>query len=135
MPRRGNWRGVFYSAGAVLAELLLISLLFVKESPRERGLPEPLVNPSNLFGQAGEQHRPPSVRSLLATFARSRVFWLVCILSLGMTLVRETFNLWTPTYFTQGVGLGNADAAGKSALFPLFGGISVLLSGILSDRL
>jgi OPA family glycerol-3-phosphate transporter-like MFS transporter len=51
-----------------------------------------------------------------------------------MTLVRETFNLWTPTYFTQGVGLSNADAAGKSALFPFFGGISVLLSGILSDR-
>jgi OPA family glycerol-3-phosphate transporter-like MFS transporter len=52
-----------------------------------------------------------------------------------MTLVRETFNLWTPTYFTQAVGLTNADAAQKSALFPLFGGISVLLSGFLSDRL
>ena len=56
-------------------------------------------------------------------------------LSLGMTLVRETFNLWTPTYFTEAVGLTNADAAQKSALFPLFGGISVLLSGFLSDRL
>jgi len=54
---------------------------------------------------------------------------------LGFTLVRETFNLWTPTYFTQVVGLGPADAAAKSALFPLFGGISVLIVGILSDRL
>ena len=78
---------------------------------------------------------PPAFAGLLRTFGRSRVFWLVCILSLGMTLVRETFNLWTPTYFTQAVGLTNADAAQKSALFPLFGGISVLLSGFLSDRL
>jgi OPA family glycerol-3-phosphate transporter-like MFS transporter len=63
------------------------------------------------------------------------VFWLVCLLSLGVTLLRETFNLWTPTYFTQALGLTNAEAAQKSALFPLFGGISVLLAGYLSDRL
>ncbi len=130
-----GWRGVFYSAGGVLAALLLINWLLLKESPRDLGLPEPAVNPANLFRQAGGQHTPASVRSLLQTFGRSRVFWLVCVLSLGMTLVRETFNLWTPTYFTQAVGLTNADAAQKSALFPLFGGISVLLSGFLSDRL
>ena len=130
-----GWRGVFYSAGGVLAALLLINLLLVKESPRELGLGEPAVNPDNLFRDAGEKHTPASVPSLLRTFGRSRVFWLVCVLSLGMTLVRETFNLWTPTYFTQAVGLTNADAAQKSALFPLFGGISVLLSGFLSDRL
>jgi OPA family glycerol-3-phosphate transporter-like MFS transporter len=49
--------------------------------------------------------------------------------------MRETFNFWTPTYFTQALGLTNADAAQKSALFPLFGGISVLLAGFLSDKL
>jgi OPA family glycerol-3-phosphate transporter-like MFS transporter len=43
--------------------------------------------------------------------------------------------LWTPTYFTQSVGLTVADAAQKSALFPLFGGLSVILAGFLSDRL
>ena len=49
--------------------------------------------------------------------------------------MRETFNLWTPAYFTQALGLTNADAAQKSALFPLFGGVSVVLAGFLSDRL
>ena len=64
------------------------------------------------------------------------MFWLVCVLSLGTTLLRETFNLWTPTYFTQALGLSNADAAQKSALFPAgFGGVSVLLAGFISDRL
>jgi sugar phosphate permease len=130
-----GWRGVFDAAGGVLALILLINLLLVKESPRELGLPEPSVNPANLFREGGEQSTPPSVGALLATFGRSRVFWLVCILSLGLTIVREAFNLWTPTYFTQAVGLSNSDAAAKSALFPLFGGISVLLSGFLSDRL
>jgi OPA family glycerol-3-phosphate transporter-like MFS transporter len=63
------------------------------------------------------------------------MFWLVCLISVGVTLMRETFNLWTPAYFTQALGLTNADAAQKSALFPLFGGLSVVLAGFLSDRL
>ena len=49
---------------------------------------------------------------MLAITARplfsSSSFWLVCILSLCTTLLRETFNLWTPTYFTQVVGLSNS---------------------------
>jgi len=130
-----GWRGVFWSAGAVLAGLLLINLALMRESPRDLGLPEPQANPDNLFRDEGERSTPSGVGSMLETFAKSRIFWLVCILSLGLTIVREAFNLWTPTYFTQAVGLGAADAAGKSSLFPFFGGISVLLSGFLSDRL
>src|SRR5262249_61282066 len=63
------------------------------------------------------------------------VFWLACVLSLGATILGETFNLWTPTYFTQAVGMSPARAAGASALFPFLGGISVILCGWLSDRL
>ena len=49
--------------------------------------------------------------------------------------MRETFNLWTPTYFIQAVGLSKAVAAQQSALFPLFGGLSVILAGYVSDKL
>jgi sugar phosphate permease len=48
---------------------------------------------------------------------------------------REGFNTWTPTYFTEVVGLSKADAASKSAFFPLFGGVSVLVAGFISDKL
>ena len=68
---------------------------------------------------------------LLASFP----FWLVCLLSLGTTLLRETFNFWTPTYFVQFVGLSNSDAASRSALFPLLGGVAVVFAGVLSDKL
>jgi sugar phosphate permease len=37
--------------------------------------------------------------------------------------------------FIQALGLSKADAAQQSALFPLFGGVSVLLAGYVSDRL
>jgi OPA family glycerol-3-phosphate transporter-like MFS transporter len=60
---------------------------------------------------------------------------LACLLSLGTTILRETFGLWTPTYFAQTAGMSAASAASSSALFPLFGGFSVILCGWLSDRL
>lgn len=130
-----GWRGIFYSAAATLGLVLLVNLVLLKESPQRIGCSEPPANPANLFQADGERDAPKSLRTLLSTFTRSRLFWLVCLLSCGITILRETFNLWTPTYFTQSVGLTVADAAQKSALFPLFGGISVLVAGFLSDRL
>ncbi len=130
-----GWRCVFYVAAATLGLLLLVNLVLLRETPKRIGCPEPPANPANLFQSAGDRDVPENLRSLLSAFARSRVFWLVCLLSCGITILRETFNLWTPTYFTQSVGLTVADAAQKSALFPLFGGISVLVAGFLSDRL
>jgi len=130
-----GWRGLFYAAAATLAIFLLVNLVGLKETPLAIGFPEPPANPANLFRSEGEKPVPDTLGSLLRTFGRSGVFWLVCSLSCGITILRETFNLWTPTYFVQSVGLTVADAAQKSALFPLFGGISVLLAGYLSDRL
>jgi OPA family glycerol-3-phosphate transporter-like MFS transporter len=86
----------------------------------------------NLF--SGEEKRQ-SVAALLGTLLRSPSFLLVCALSLGTTLVRETFNTWTPTYFHQYLGFNEARSASTSALFPAIGAISVLLAGWLSDRL
>lgn len=130
-----GWRGVFFAAAAVLGVLLLLNLAFLRETPQSRGLEEPEANPLNLFHASGDAPRPRNLRMLLRTFAVSPVFWLVCLISIGVTLMRETFNVWTPAYFTQALRLTNADAAQKSALFPLFGGLSVVLAGFLSDRL
>jgi sugar phosphate permease len=130
-----GWHGVFWVAGCVLAVLWVVNAALVRESPSDLGLPEPATNPDNLFGKLGEDPHPESAGSLWSTLARSPAFWAVCLLSLGLTLLREAFNNWTPTYLVQGVGLEPGDAAGKSALFPFFGGVSVILAGYLGDRL
>ena len=56
----------------------------------------------------------------------SPAFWIVCALSLGTTLLRETFSTWTPTYFNQFVGLSQARSAFWSSVFPSVGVASVL---------
>jgi sugar phosphate permease len=49
--------------------------------------------------------------------------------------LKETFMTWTPTYFVDSLGLSKAAAADKSAYFSFAGGVSVLATGFLSDRL
>jgi OPA family glycerol-3-phosphate transporter-like MFS transporter len=132
-----GWRGVFLAAAGSLALMLIANLIFLRESPEERGLPAPEANPLNVYGAEGEHknEKHPGLLAILRPLVASFPFWMVCLLSLGTTLLRETFNFWTPTYFVQFVGLTISQAAARSALFPLFGGISVLLAGFVSDKL
>ena len=133
-----GWRGIFFTGAGLLTLLLVANLVLLRETPQERGLPAPKTNPLNVYAdqKTGEEKgHSHGLGAILRPLLASRFFWMVCLLSLGTTLLRETFNLWTPTYFSEYVGLSNADAASRSALFPLFGGVSVLVAGFLSDRL
>lgn len=129
-----GWRGVFSAGALVLAVLLLLCIRWLREMP-----------PANLAAPRSEVSRgaqvpdqpsgPPQLRALFQPFLRSRVFWVACALSLGTTILRETFSLWTPTYFSEAIGMTAAEAASRSAWFPCVGGVSVMLCGVLSDRL
>jgi sugar phosphate permease len=130
-----GWRGIFVVASGTLFLLFVVNLVLLKESPGAVGEIEPEANPSAIVAPQDHPEAKGGFWHHLRPLLSSRGFWLVCALSLGFTLVRETFNLWTPTYFIQAVGLSKAAAAQQSALFPLFGGISVLLAGYVSDRL
>ena len=136
-----GWRGIFFTGAGLLTLLLIANLWLLRETPQERGLPAPVANPLNVYAEQDSKTCDRGNRgalglgAILRPLLASRFFWMVCLLSLGTTLLRETFNLWTPTYFAEYVGLSNAQAASRSALFPLFGGVSVLVAGFLSDRL
>ena len=130
-----GWRGVFLAAAGSLAVLLVANALLLRERPEERGLPAPEANPLNVYaGEEKQEDEPMGLAAILGPLLRSYPFWLVCLLSLGTTLLRETFNTWTPLYFAQFVGFSTSKAGGTSALFPLLGGVSVLLAGVLSDK-
>lgn len=128
------WREVFFIVATVLFGVFVVNAIFLRESPVDVGLREPEANPDNLFGE-DDTAPHPGLAALLRPFLRSRAFWYVCLLSLGFTLLRETFNTWTPTYFTDAAGLTASQAAESSALFPLLGGFSVVLAGWVSDRI
>jgi OPA family glycerol-3-phosphate transporter-like MFS transporter len=127
-----GWRAVFLFAASVAAVMLLASFLWLRESRTEAGHPEAKPNPLNLF--AATESPPASVGALLLPLLRSRAFLLVCVLSFTCTIIRETFNTWTPVYLRDHLGYSTSHAATLSALFPGVGVVSVLLAGWLSDR-
>jgi sugar phosphate permease len=128
-----GWRALFYFAAAVAGALLVANVFLLRESRTQEGYGEAKPNPLNLF--ADKQSRPENVAALLRPLLRSRAFVLVCLLSLGCTIIRETFNTWTPVYLRDYVGYSMSNSAGMSAIFPAVGAVSVLASGWLSDRL
>ena len=127
-----GWRALFATAAAALALIALPCAWLLRESPRERGLPEPVPSATTLYRDA---EPAAGVRALLAPLLASPTFWLVCLLSLGLTLLRETFNSWTPLWLVDAIGMERASAAAASAAFPFAGGIAVVAAGFARDRL
>src|SRR5262249_39109022 len=122
----GGWRGVFVASAATLGVIAIVCAISLRESPRDVGLSEPIGAARTVYGERGGAARPDGVVDLLAPYLRSPAFWLVCSVSLGLTLVRESFNAWTPTYLVEVYGMKPGDAAQASSVFPFVGGISVL---------
>jgi OPA family glycerol-3-phosphate transporter-like MFS transporter len=127
-----SWRGVFFAAGGALGGILLVSLFTLKGSPRAVGCEEPADAPDNVYGPAGDD-APEGARRLLGPLLRSPSFWLICLMSAGLTLIRESFNLWTPTYLTEAAGLDAGTAAWDSMVFPLVGAAGAVFAGVLAD--
>ena len=128
-----GWRALFYFAAGAAGLILIANLLFLRESRAELSYSEPQVNPLNLF--AGADSKPKNFWELLKPLLFSRAFGVVCFLSLGCTIVRETFNLWTAVYLRDFLGYSASRAAGTSAIFPAVGAASVFITGWISDRL
>jgi len=121
-------------AAAILAVIGAFDWLVLRASPRDVGCPEPEVNRANVYGLAGSEGSPSSLRDLLMPYATAMSFWLVCAISCGLTLIREAFNAWIPAYLVDVHGLSVGRAAQFSSLFPFVGGLSTLAAGFASDR-
>jgi OPA family glycerol-3-phosphate transporter-like MFS transporter len=126
------WRGLFVFGAAVAGAMFLANLLFLRESCTDEGFPAAVANPANVFAHGG---RPQSYLTLVLPLLRSRAFLTVCLLGFATTMVRETFNTWTPSYLHDFLGLKVSAAAVMSAVFPGVGAVSAILAGWASDRL
>ena len=133
LERGVGWRGLFLFGAAVAGAMFLANLFLLRESCTDEGHPEAVANPRNVFAAA--QARPQSYLTLVLPLLKTRAFLMVCVLGFATTMVRETFNTWTPVYFRDFLGYSVSQAAAASAIFPATGAVSVLLAGWASDRL
>jgi OPA family glycerol-3-phosphate transporter-like MFS transporter len=126
-----GWRGLFFLSGGLLGAIALASWRTLKSDPADVGLPDPDPGAAPAVAPGGETYNPwAGLWALLC----SGQMWLVCLMNCALTLIRETFNNWTPTYLSEVVGLSVGDSALGSVAFPLTGGVAALAGGWLSDR-
>jgi OPA family glycerol-3-phosphate transporter-like MFS transporter len=130
-----DWRAVFLIAAGTLTVIAVLTAVVLRDSPRDLGLEEPAANPNNVFGEAGQTAGPVPLGALLLPLLESPLFWTICGINFGLTLIREAFLTWSPTFLKNVAGLGAGQAGIASLVFPLAGGVSSIVAGLLSDRL
>jgi len=130
-----NWRSVFLIAAGTLGLIAVVMTFVLRSSPRDLGLEEPSANPQNVFGAAGQSAATVPLLELLLPFLQSPLFWSICGINFGLTLIRESFNNWSSTFLKEVAGLSSGQAGIASLVFPLAGGVSAIAAGLLSDRL
>lgn len=123
-----KWEELFLTSAATLGVIGLVVFVTLRSSPSRVGLADLPIPPSSVDESSASTWT--KYRPLLL----NKSFWFTCLLSGGLTLIRESFNFWMPTYFTEAVGLPPGKAAEWSSLFPLVGAGAALMAGLIADR-
>lgn len=124
-----GWRGLFFASAGTLLVIALVGTRTVYDRPSDLGLADPESR------KVTETETALGVRTLLGPLFRNPTFWLACAMNAGLTLIRETFNYWTPLFLKEEADLPAAWAAAASGVFPGAGALAAVTAGVLSDRL
>jgi sugar phosphate permease len=129
------WRWLFYAAGGVTTLIVGLNFIFLKDSPTRVGLAPANPEPT----QGGEPQLElllweKTLGAALIHFAKSRRVQLICLAMMALTIQME-FLSFLPLYFQQNFAIGSGPAGMASAALPAGSFISVLVGGLLYDKL
>lgn len=129
-----TWQQLFYVAACVAIALLIPGFFTLKKSPVDIGEKEPAAGDKTVYSKERADNKDLTILEILVPLAKSPKFWSLIVLSTILTLIRETFNSWTPIYLTEELDMSDGDAATASMVFPLAGTASAMLGGFLVDK-
>lgn len=135
MEDGGGWQQMFAVSGEILLAIAVLCVIGLRSRPSDVGLAIPVVNPLNLYGTKGAEERPPNLWELLKPYIFSPSFWLVLLMSVTLTFVRESSNFFNNDYLKVAAQVSDKQAAIYSSYFPLFGAFAVLATGYMTDTL
>ena len=125
-----NWRWIMSGPSIVLVGILALCWAVL---PRESRT----VAADGAEADAPIKKKERFTLRRLSELMAVRRFWIVAALSFVLTLLRETFNIWTVDFFktTGGAGLSNQIAAFLATPFDGFGAVGILTLGWAFGRL
>ena len=134
-----GWRYAFYVPALVLLLIWVIFFFFQRNRPEDVGLPsieayhqekEPVLKPSDMPADEPEG----SWKVILEVLANPMVLLLAAVYFF-MKPARYAILFWGPKYVNEKLGTSVTQSGALGALFELAGPISVLVAGVLSDKL
>ena len=126
-----SWRSVFVGAGVAALVLAACIWKWVRDTPREAGLPSP-------HGDAGGGEERSRGRWFegLARVSRNRATWAGAVLTFGLIGSYLTFaGLWAVPYLTDGLGQSRESATLHVTVMILGFAFGAPAVGALSDRM
>ena len=134
-----GWRYAFFIPAATVGVILVLFLLFQRNKPEDVGLP-----PIAVYHQEEEaileavEERPGAEEgswNVIWGVFKTPMVLLLAVVYFFMKPTRYAILLWSPKYLHDQLHTGMAKSGWLGALFELAGPASVLLAGILSDKL
>ena len=130
-----GWQGLFFIAGVSLFVCCVIVLLILRGSPEAIGQCEADAYAYNRLGPSGNESKPNSWQEVFIPIFTSSAFWILALYYSGLYLMREIFFTWIVAYIVSKFNV-DIDIGGIALLlYNIFGAISVLEAGVLTDKL
>jgi OPA family glycerol-3-phosphate transporter-like MFS transporter len=117
----GGWRAVMSAPSLALGVIALACVWLVRTGPLE--------------AQSQTSGTKERVQNAVASLLRRPQFIVVCVLSFALTMLRETFNVWSVDFLMSMQGKKSVAAAAlQSTTFDLAGAASIVIMGVVYDR-
>jgi sugar phosphate permease len=123
-----GWRSSFIIPPVLMAMVMLLFWLMVKDNPREKGLPD---FDDEIYLERQIENDPRSRLSLVLT---NRILWSVALVYFCFVYVQFGCLVWIPTFLKEGYAISVDRASTISALVLLPGVFASPLAGYLSDH-
>jgi OPA family sugar phosphate sensor protein UhpC-like MFS transporter len=136
---RWGWRYCFIAPACLLFGIWAIFLLFQRNRPEDVGLPPIEIHHGEpeaalKLGEMPNDEHEGSWKVIRDALA-SPMVWLLGIVYFFMKPTRYAILLWAPKYLNEKLGTDMLQSGALSSLFEVAGVASVLIAGILSDKL
>lgn len=134
-----GWRYAFWIPAATLALILLLFLFLQRNKPEDVGLPAIEVyhyedETALKTGEASDKPGRKSWKVILEVIRNPMVLFLALVYFF-IKPTRYAILFWSPKYLSEQLHASMAKSGSLSALFELAGPASVLIAGVLSDKL
>ncbi|MEX2306005.1 MAG: MFS transporter [Pirellulales bacterium] len=133
------WPAAFWAPAAVLAIVLMLAWLLLRNRPEDVGLPpveqyhgEPV---SLIEGEKRVEIAPEGSWILIGEVLSSPSIWMLAIAYFSIKLARYAFIFWGPKYVAESLGSNASLSTITAAALPIGGLLGVIGIGYVSDKL